>query len=269
MLGDVHLYVAEMNLHGVLTFSSEIRPAVAGVGSVIITSRFIHNYSLIYAFNGKLAEAYVTFPSLHLPVKRPPYIKPLQYTFVEEVIGGLQRGELKYVYAYPAMPVRVTSRKFFMAAKGTGYAEPVRRGLKVFFPMSTNWISLVPPTKHLTILVSPRELPRTLYVRIGMKRTGLYKVRLKEAAVREKVADLRWSSIPVNLYDTRLFGYDVEDFVKVLETRSKPLGKRGANVVGYVRARGMYRLSVKERRGESYIIPLPKTVGRYLLGEGG
>ena len=261
---SLFVFLAEMNLHGILTFSSEIRPAVGGVGSVIITSQFIHNYPLIYAFNGKLAEAYTVIPSLHLPVKRRPHIRPLQYTFITEVLREIKHGRLKYIYTFPAIPLKVTTKKFFMAAKGTGYAEPVRAGLKTVFPMSTNWISLVPPTKHLTVLISPRRLPRATYIRIGMKRMGLYKVKLREVKSGniKRVDELEWSSIPVNLYDVRLFNYSIEDFVKVLETRSAPLNGRDMNIVGYIRTRGLYEVADNDYR---LLLPLPKNFEKQLM----
>jgi len=259
-----------MNLHGILTFSSEIRPAIAGVGAVHITSHFIHNYPLIYAFNRRIAEAYVVIPSLHQPFKpsgrrmkeRERIKKPLQYTFIDQVLKEIQLNNLRHVYSYPAYPVRVNTKKFFLSAKGYGYVEKVKRQIKNFFPTETNWISLVPPTRHYTLLISPYRLPKRLYIRIGMKRTGLYKVNLYEIhPTNIKIINyLKWSNIPVNLYDVRLFSYVVEDYIKVLETRSEPESKRGANSIGYVRARGLYEITTPVPNVGRVIVPLPKSL---------
>jgi len=256
-----YLFLAEMELHGILTFSSEIRPAVAGVGAVHITSHFIHNYPLIYAFNRRIAEAYVVIPSLHLPFKRKRVKSPLQYTFVGRVLEEIRLNKLKHVYVYPAYPIEVTSKKFFLSAKGYGYVEKVKKQIKDFYPTETNWISLVPPTRHYTLLISPYRLPKRLYIRIGMKRTGLFKVNLYtiDLARIKLINDLEWSNIPVNLYDVRLFNYIVEDCIKVLETRSKPENMYGANIIGYIRARGLYELDTPKGR---IVVPLPKAFQR-------
>ena len=263
-----YLFLAEMELHGILTFSSEIRPAVAGIGAVHITSHFIHNYPLIYAFNRRIAEAYIVIPSLHQPFKsskrekRKRVKKPLQYTFVDQVLKEIQLSNLRHIYSYPAYPAEVTIKKFFLSAKGYGYVERVKRQIKSFYPTETNWISLVPPTRHYTLLISPHNLPRRLYIRIGMKRTGLYKVSLYEIRpinIRA-INSLEWSSIPVNLYDVRLFNYIVEDYIKVLETRSEPESKRGANSVGYVRARGLYEITTPIPNLGRIIVPLPESL---------
>lgn len=261
-----YIFLAEMELQGILTFSSEIRPAVGGVGGAHITSPYISNYPLIYAFNKRICESYATFPSLHLPLdkivkKEYPKVKsPLRYTFIDSVLRSIQQGELKYVYAYPAEPVKVTTRRFFLSAKGYGYAEKVKKQVKTTYPTETNWISLVPPTILRTVVISPQKLPNPMYIRIGMKRTGLFKVKLYELDTERImiVKEPTWSSIPVNLYDVRLFNYTVEDYVKVLETRSEPSDKPGANAIGYVLARGLYEVATP--REERLYLPLPKTL---------
>lgn len=252
-----HLFLADMKLHGILTFSSEIKPAVAGIGAVHITSHFLHNYALIYAFNNKIAESYVTIPSMHLALKRKHLKESLKYTFISKVLKEIRRNQLRHIYAFPAYPAEVTTKKFFLSAKGYGYVERARTQIKNFYPTETNWVSLVPPTRHITILLSPRRLPRTLYIRIGMKRTGIYRVDLHEIRLENirKINGLEWSSIPVNLYDVKLFGYMVEEYTKVLETRSVSPDKPDANIIGYIRSRGLYEIRSPQER---IIAPLPE-----------
>lgn len=262
-----NLFLVSMELHGILTFSSEIRPAVGGVGAVHITSHFIHNYPLIYAFNRRLSETYVVFPSLHMHFRKDRTKRPLQYTFIDQVLKEIQLNNLKHIYAYPALPIEVTSKKFFLSAKGYGYVEKVKKQMKSYYPTETNWISLVPPTRHITLLILPYKPPKSLYIRIGMKRTGLIRTDFYEinpADIR-LINDLEWTNIPVNLYDVRLFNYIIDDYIKVLETRSVPENKHDANIIGYIRARNLYEINVPRDLKTFFtriVVPLPKTLIR-------
>ena len=252
----LNAYVADMELFGVLIFSSGQRPAVAEPGGPVIeVSPFIHNYPLIYGFNGRPVESYAVIPSLHYlsyeglrESRHAPKLaaEPLKYTFVDEQIRRLLRGE-GAVYAFPAYPERVYARKFFMAAKGAGYAE-FRGRLKTVYPRLEHYVALTPPSRFKTVLLSTIELPQTLYVRIGMKRMGLFKATLRKARIVGRVEGLAWTSIPVNFYDVGLFGYAIYDAVKVLETRSKPPEKPLSSIIGYVATEGLAVVAHGEER---------------------
>jgi len=257
------VYVAELELHGVLLFTTEQRPSLASEGGAMMTTgHYIHNYPLIYGFANRAIESYAVIPSLHFLSYRdlekskfkPKLAKePLHYGFVEEQIKKLLEGR-EAIYAYPAFPVKITPKKFFMQAKGYGYVE-FRGALKTVYPRLEHYIALVPPTKFKTIIVTSNiVLPRTLYIRIGMKRMGLFKVYLREAEIHEQTTKYPWTSIPVNLHDTELFGYEIMDAMKVLETRSKPLKKPLASIIGYVRTTKLYLVKAGK---EEYRIPLP------------
>jgi len=264
----VSAYIADMELLGILIFSSEQRPAVAEPGGAVITpSHFIHNYPLIYGFNGRPVESYAVVPSLHYlsyekleKIKKPKKNKhapelaaePLKYTFVEEQIRKLLSGE-SAVYVFPAYPERVYARKFFMAAKGAGYAE-FRGRLKTVYPRLEHYVALTPPSRFKTVVLSTVELPPTLYVRIGMKRMGLFKATLRKARIAGRVEELAWTSVPVNFYDVGLFGYMIYDVVKLLETRSKPPEKPLCSTIGYVRTKG---LAVVVHGEEKMRVPVP------------
>lgn len=264
---QLKVYTARLELHGVLLFATEQRPSLAEEGGAVIsTGQFIHNYPLIYGLLGKSVEAYAVIPSLHFMAYeemaeskfRPKLAKgPLRYTSIEEqlesIVAGRQGG-CDGVYVFPAYPLKVVARKFFMSAKGSGYAE-FRGRLKTVYPRLVHYIALVPPSEFLTVVLTCGiELPRTLYVRIGMKRMGLLKAFLDEAELIGRVKEPRWTTIPVNLHDTKLFGYDVLDFIKILETRSRPPEKPEASIIGYAMCKDLF--TIKGRWGE-HRIPLP------------
>lgn len=259
--------MSDMELQGVLIFATEQRPSLAEEGgAIIITGHYIHNYPLIYGLAGRSTEAYAVIPSLHFlsyqdlekGAFRPKLARePLHYGFVEEQLKNLLEGK-ESVYAFPAFPQKITPRKFFMQAKGSGYAE-FRGALKTVYPRLEHYVALVPPSTFKTvILANNMELPRVLYLRIGMKRMGLFKVFLKEARITDAVGDLAWTNVPVNLHDVGLFGYNPLDVIKALETRSKPAERPLASVIGYIRCKGLFL--VKAGR-EEYRVPLPLKQG--------
>jgi hypothetical protein len=257
-------YVADMELHGVLLFATEQRPSLSEEGGpLIVTGHFIHNYPLIYGLLGRNVEAYAVIPSLHFlsyeHLRESRFApaaarEPLHYGTVEEVLKNLKAGG-KAVYAFPAFPVRVTTKKLYMQALGSGYAE-ARGALKTVYPRLEHYVAIVPPSRFKTVVLAHGvELPGTLYSRIGMKRMGLFKLELREASIARRLETRRWSTVPVNLYDVSLvFGYAVEDSIRLLETRSKPPGKTLSSIIGYVRAKNMFEI---RSGGEAYIVPLP------------
>lgn len=265
-MSEVSVYVADMELHGVLIFSAEQRPSLAEEGGAVISSsHFIHNYPLIYGFAQRPVESYAVIPSLHYlsyeelkEFKFTPGLarSPLHYGFIEEHIQGFLEGS-GGTYVFPAFPLRVEVKKLFMAAKGTGYAE-FRGALKTVFPRLVHYVAIVPPSLFRSVVVTRNVvLPETMYIRIGMKRMGVMKVKLRRADVVGRISSVTWSTIPVNLYDTEMyFKYVVEDFLKVLETRSKPQGKPKASLVGYVKARNLFKVCCGSDKYE-YRLPLP------------
>lgn len=262
----LNIYVADLELHGVLIFATEQRPSLAEEGGPIIsTGHYIHNYPLIYGFAGRNIEAYSVIPSLHFlsyeDLGKNMMIRnnkrKLQYTYVEEQLRNLLEGR-ESIYVFPAYPEKVIAKKFFMQAKGSGYAE-FRGALKTVYPRLEHYVAIVPPSRFKTIVISRgSELPKEMYLRIGMKRMGLFKVYLRKADIGENVVEPVWSTIPVNLYDVEIFGYTPVDVAKVLETRSKAPGKLLASVIGYIRARNMFVVKTDKR----FIVPLPMKAER-------
>jgi len=260
----LRVYIADMELHGVLLFATEQRPSLSEEGGpVIVTGHFIHNYPLIYGLLGKNVEVYTVIPSLHFlsyehlkNTKFAPKLaqEPLRYTTAEEQLKNMATGG-EFVYAFPAFPLRVTTKKFFMQAQGSGYAE-ARGALKTVYPRLEHYVAIVPPSLFRTIILAHKmELPATMYIRIGMKRMGLFKLHIREAEVVTRVEKPSWSTVPVNLYDvSAVFGYRVDDVIKVLETRSKPPSKVLSSIIGYVKAENLFEVRAGK---DSYLAPLP------------
>jgi len=263
-LSEVSVYLADLELQGVLMFSTEQKPSLAKEGGALITpGHFIHNYPLIYGFAQRNVESYAVIPSLHYlsyeELKKSRFTpesaqKSLHYGFIEEQIRNFLDGG-GGIYIFPAFPLRVFVKKFFMAAKGTSYAE-FRGALKTVFPRIVHYIAVVPPSLFRTIVLARNIYPpESMYIRIGMKRMSVMKVRLRRADIVGKENAATWSSIPVNLHDVETyFKYMVEDFLRVLETRSKPPGKPKVSLIGYVKARNLFRITCGSIE---YKLPLP------------
>jgi len=262
----LRVYVADLELHGVLLFATEQRPSLSEEGGpLIVTGHIIHNYPLIYGLLGRNVEAYAVIPALHFlyyehlrESRFAPKIarEPLHYGTVEEQLKNLV-AKGRALYAFPAFPLKVTTKKFFMQAQGSGYAE-ARGALKVVYPRLEHYVAIIPPSSFRTVVLTHNvELPAVLYIRIGMKRMGLFKVYLREANIVRKVDRSSRSTIPVNLYDATVFGYAIEDAVKLLETRSKPPSKALSSIIGYIRARNLFEI---RSGGDTYLVPLPLKV---------
>ena len=264
----LRLYHAWLRVHGIVFFSSRVYPAGGIGGTVEETAPYIHNYPLIYALSGLPAESYAVTPSRHYAVLGGRGSAPLRYPLVEKVLEGLVAGDLSegLVYAYPAAPRRVVARKFFMAAKGHGYAE-FRGRLKTGFPRTVHLVGLGPGSELEAFVVASSPLPRRLYARIGMKRMGALLVELDEAWVAGPAGE-DVSSHPVNLGDLRAWGLEPRDWVVVLETRSIPMGCPDCARVGYARTK-LYRVEwmdhVTKRRRAAFI-PLPPALAASAAG---
>lgn len=258
----LRLYLADIELHGVLIFATEQRPSLSDEGGAIITTGYyIHNYPLIYAMNGRPVEAYPVIPSLHFlsyrDLRKSSFVsslarQPLRYTFIEEQLKNLLEGR-ESIYVFPAYPERIVTKKFFMQALGTGYAE-FRGRLKTVYPRLEHYVALIPPSRFRTIVISTRDLPSTMFIRLGMKRMGLLKVRLRSAEIVKRLREPTWSTVPVNLYDVEMFGYNLLDIAKVMETRSRPENRPLASVVAYVRAENHFLIRAEK---EEHRAPLP------------
>lgn len=264
MPNGLHLYYFEAEVHGVIFFSSRVYPAGGRArGTAEETAPIIHNYALTYAVNGRPAEAYGMPPSLHYAsFQGGKGGGRLEYPFIEKVVKCMVNPSCgdRVVYAYPAAPMLVRAQKFFTSIRTHSYGE-YRGRLKTVFPRSVTLLGIAPGSRLNGFLASTTPLPGKIYARLGMKRTGIMMLRLYEAKVTGRLDYPEYTSHPVNIGDTVAMGYEVEDAIVVLETRSVPfLGGRlcqGCARVGYVRARGLYEVEYVAGRTRRALLPLP------------
>lgn len=273
---SVKAYLVELELHGVLIYSSEVKPAIGEAGGAIhTTSPYIHNYPLFYGFCGKNVESYGVIPALHRFTysgvettrgQRKIVKTPLQYTTVTKILDDLMKMK-KGFYIFPAKPLEVHFKKFFISGKGMSYGE-IMGALKTVFPRITHHVALVPPSRFQTVLLSSNmTFPRELFIRIGMKRMGIMKAKLTELEIYGRHKTAKWSSIPVNLRDVKLFGYSPTGVITVLETRSKPRNFPEASKIAYIEAENLYELRGKHG-GTRIYVPLPHNLIETVAIEG-
>ncbi len=264
----LRLYHVNIELHGVLLFSSRVYPAGGRARGVAEeTAPIIHNYPLIYAFNGVPVESYGVVPCLHYAsygAMKTPAGGRLEYPLVEEAVRCLAAPGLEPrcpIYAYPAAPLRLSSVKLFFSARTDSYGE-YRGKLKTVFPRTVTHIGFGPGSQFEAFIVSAEPLPSVVYSRLGMKRLGSFRAVLEEARVVGRVGD-GYSSHPVNIGDVETWGARLLDRVVLFETRSPPYrgGKPCPSCarVGYVRGE-MYIVEWSDhvmKRRRRALLPLP------------
>ncbi|BFH74686.1 hypothetical protein SJAV_26300 [Sulfurisphaera javensis] len=248
------IYKVKLTIEGVLIFSSEVRPMVAGgtaMGSYITPLPYIHNYPLIYGILGKSAEAYFIFPSLH----QADYLDrkgklPLKYTSVSEVLEKAKQG--KGFYIYPAFPTKIVTSSFLLSAESWSYGLLTRMPTKNVFPRITSYTAFMPESEFITYMVSEKGFEIPEWIRIGKKRWGIMKVKAEPVKVTgwEKKEECV-TSIPVNVKDAQQFGYTVENFSKILETSSMEEG-----IIGWATLKECYNVKGKVA-GETVNLELP------------
>ena len=232
------MFRADLTLHGILVFSSEVRPMIyatddseeMGSGSYISTSPYVHNYPVMYGLMGKPSEAYFVIPSLHEAyyTDRKAGGQGLRYTSVKRMIEDFASGKEGAFYAFPLIPKSFNVSSFLFSAESWSYVIPTRGGLKNVFPRLTSYSAIMLGSKFTTFIAvnGDARLPR--YIRIGKKRWGLFKVDYEEVHI-ERVERRRdaVSSIPVNRQDAQTFGFRTKSFTKILETPNLGEGEIG------------------------------------------
>ena len=183
-------YHADLRVDGILWFHTRSQPAskfyVAQPGPVV------HNYALTLALAGFIADPDTGYASVFGVTRyKPP----------RELLDRFG------VYAYPALVVRSILGETLMAAMGEGVAA-LRGRSRLAYPFFTKVTALMPGSMLRTLVVSIRELPRRLVVRIGAKRNGVLLARLKP--VRPRTVEYAAVTHPFNTADTvSVSGYTV------------------------------------------------------------
>jgi len=208
------IYVAELQLHNFLTFSSSVGFAVIGGVSypVYRPQPYIHNYALMYGFKG------IPYASLASVVGE---YKQIDYSLLNEVEDE--------IYVFPARPRSLVIKRMLCNIKGEGYAEPVQPRPKTMYPWHVAHMYIAPGSIFETVVLVKREgvrLPNV--IRIGVKRQGVFKVRYVEASVE---GHTNGYSDPVNLGDAIRFGAEPDSYVVLLTTKTERLGVPYSNYV--------------------------------------
>lgn len=193
------VYFATLELQGPLFFSSEVKHALTERTHLLsATKAIISSIPLTYALNNVPSEAYAW------PASKGP-----TYSMLKKIV------EKRFSYA--ATPVKVRYKRFFFSMRGMSWGE-YRGRPKVNAPRMVTLVALVPPSTFRTVVVSSGALPKTLYVRLGSKRSGIMKVRLEEAEVRE--SDSNALTVPIEMKMLEILGCKIKSFVTMLTTFS-------------------------------------------------
>lgn len=189
-IDDLHFYCVEAELHGVSWFSSTTAPHEWLKLFAQSCIPVIHNLPLMLALNGQISdESYI---SCYRLIKRPG---PPAERF----------SELE-VYAYPLQLSRVYYRSILFSMAETDYIfyKPQTRAA---VPVQTRYTVMTPGTEGWTAVISREKLPRELYVRIGVKRFGTWKLVLEEASPSIVDGSVVKVDSPFNTLDTRPADY--------------------------------------------------------------
>ncbi len=196
--------MATLEVHGPLFFSSETKHALklkqsggAGVVSHLLVApkAVISPIPLTYALNSLPAEGYAW-----LSGKGP------EYSFLKKA----------QLLSYGALPIKVMYKRFFFAMRGMSWGE-FRGKPKVNAPRMVTMVAIVPPSSFRTAIISKKPLQSTLYLRVGVKRSGILKVNLHETRIEESSGPL---TLPMSKKMLKHMGCNVKSFVTLLTTYS-------------------------------------------------
>lgn len=184
-LDELHFYCAETELHGIAWFSSITHPNVDLKLFTQSSIPVIHNYPLVLALAGLISEeSYVT-----------------GYGLLKNTGPPAKRFEELGVYAYPMQLTKVYYRSVLMSLAETDYVfyKPLTR---VSVPLLTRHTVMTPGTEGWTVIISREELPREVYIRLGVKRFGTWRFVLEKTIPSVVDSGVTRLSSPFNVQDT-------------------------------------------------------------------
>lgn len=228
-LSELYFYCAEAELHGVAWFSSVTHPNINLRLFTQSTIPVIHNYPLVLAIAGLISEE--SYVAGHRVLKNTD---PPAKRFRE--LG---------VYAYPLQLEKVYLRSVLMSMAETDYIfyKPQSR---MSAPLLTRHTVMTPGTEGWTVVISKEKLPRELYIRLGVKRFGTWRLVLEE--VTPSIVDKRVVRLtsPFNVADSDPVDYASTPLV-VLK-----------HYAGDVAVSGSVRKALRLRcKGRTVLKPLP------------
>jgi len=237
------IYIAELQLHGFLTFSSSIGFAVIGGVSypVYRPQPYIHNYALMYGFRG------IPYASLASKVGE---FHQIDYKLLGEIENE--------IYVFPARPRSLTVKRMLCNVKGEGFAEPVMPRPKTMYPWHVVHMYITPGSVFETVvLVKKESIKLPSVIRIGVKRQGVFRVRYIEAEIEGYTSGY---SDPINLGDVTRFGIRPDSYIILLTTKTERTGVSGSNQI----VKGLYtgnKLAVIRARNDlhsaKFKLPIP------------
>lgn len=184
-LDELRFYVVELELHSITWFSSLTQPHLEG--SVQVMLPVIHNYPLTLALLGEIVEE--------------SYLS--KYNEVKDARSPAERFGETGVYAYPLLLERIYYKRVLMSMSETDYVFYKPR-TRIAVPLLTSYNALAPGTIGRTVVITRGSpLPRELYLRMGAKRYGVWKLsRAVEArpALRQGPLEL---NTPFNVRDVK------------------------------------------------------------------
>lgn len=176
-----YYYHADIRVDGMLWHHSKAQPSSQYYISQI--PPVFHNYGLTLALAGLIADPDVGYVS-KFNVKK--YKKPSE---LYKRYG---------VYAYPPIVSKAVLGEMLMSGNNEGLLM-IRGQSRLAYPFFTKNIVLMPGSKLRTLIVSDRELPRRVVVRIGAKRSGVLLINL--TPIRPKVEKYVRITHPFNSED--------------------------------------------------------------------
>jgi len=237
------IYVAELQLHNFLTFSSSVGFAVIGGVSypVYRPQPYIHNYALMYGFRG------IPYASL---ASKAGEFQQIDYSLLNEVENEM--------YVFPARPRALVIKRMLGNIRGEGYAEPIQPRPKTMYPWHVAHMYIAPGSIFETVILTKKEgVKLPTIIRIGAKRQGVFKVRYVEANIEGYTNGY---SDPINLGDAIRFGMEPSSHVVLLATKTERIGVPRSNYV----VKGFYERNVlaviRARTGSSTVefkLPIP------------
>lgn len=187
-----YYYHANIRVDGILWYHTRAQPSSQFYISQPLP--IFHNYGLILALGGYIVDPDTGYVSRFGATR---YKKPVD---LFKCFG---------VYAYPATVSKAILGEVLMAGNNEGMVM-VRGRSRLAYPFFTKNVVLMPGSELETLVISRREMPRKIVVRIGAKRNGVLRIKLNP--VRIKLVDYASITHPFNVDDS----VDVQDYTVLL-----------------------------------------------------
>jgi len=176
-----YYYYAAMRVDGILWHHTRAQPSNQFYVSQPLP--IFHNYGLTLALAGYIVDPDVGYASKFGATK---YKKPLD---LFKRFG---------VYSYPATVSKAILGEVLMAGNSEGTIM-IRGQSRLAYPFFTKNVVLMPGSELETLIVSEKEMPRKIVVRIGAKRNGVLNMKLYP--VKVKIVEYADITHPFNVKD--------------------------------------------------------------------